>query len=50
MFRNGRWNGSKVSMPAGGQCGVAVAQHVLREQGEVEEGPEEADEEHHLAG
>ena len=43
------WNGSKVWMVLGGHTDLAVALSVGEDQ-EIEIGPEEADEEHHLAG
>ena len=49
MLRNGTWNGSKEWMFGGRPNRLAVALQI-GEQGEVEERPEEADEEHHLAG
>ena len=48
VLRNGTWNGSKVWMVDGGHT-VWPLPCSVGEQSEVEERPEEADEEHHLA-
>ena len=59
MFNSGRCQGSKVSMPLGGQTppnsasrgrSECIADRALGEQRRIEEGPEPGDEEHHFGG
>ena len=55
VLRSGRCQGSKVSMPFGGQCPPVSSvrgelDRVVRVERGVEEGPEPGDEEHHLRG
>ena len=55
VLSSGRCQGSKVSMPCGGQTPPVKASardivHVAGEQRGVEVGPEPGDEEHHLGG